>query len=63
MNDGQKTFKATTDNFMSNASQKMLIVRSRYGSGKTTFLQRLIKERDLKSVLFITYRQTWRGTS
>ena len=43
---------------MSNASQKMLIVRSRYGSGKTTFLQRLIKERDLKRVLFITYRQT-----
>ena len=35
---------------MGNPAQKSLIVRSRYGSGKTTFLQR--------RVLFITYRQT-----
>ena len=39
-------------------AKKGLVLRSRYGSGKTTFMQRLIKERDPKRVLFITYRQT-----
>ncbi|MFM7985788.1 MAG: hypothetical protein ACKPKO_41385, partial [Candidatus Fonsibacter sp.] len=37
---------------------KALIVRSRYGSGKTTFLQRLVRARKPERVLFITYRQT-----
>ncbi|MFM7985247.1 MAG: hypothetical protein ACKPKO_38605, partial [Candidatus Fonsibacter sp.] len=35
-----------------------LIVRSRYGSGKTTFLQRLVRTRKPERVLFITYHQT-----
>ncbi|MFM7983016.1 MAG: hypothetical protein ACKPKO_27200, partial [Candidatus Fonsibacter sp.] len=35
-----------------------MIVRSRYDSGKTTFLQRLVKSRKPERVLFITYRQT-----
>ncbi|MFM7982917.1 MAG: hypothetical protein ACKPKO_26695, partial [Candidatus Fonsibacter sp.] len=30
----------------------------RYGSGKTTFLQRIVKRRTPKRVLFISYRQT-----
>ena len=33
-------------------------MRSRYGSGKTTFLQRLVKSRKPDRVLFVTYRQT-----
>ena len=56
--EAQKTFKDLTESFMEEPSKKTLIVKSRYGSGKTTFLQRLIKERNLKRVLFITYRQT-----
>jgi hypothetical protein len=43
---------------MGELEQKTLVVRSRYGSGKTYFLQQLIKQHDLKRVLFITYRQT-----
>jgi hypothetical protein len=43
---------------MTNASKKSLVLRSRYGSGKTTFMQRLIQERNPERVLFITYRQT-----
>jgi type I site-specific restriction endonuclease len=37
---------------------KTLVIKSRYGSGKTTFLQKLIKDYDMTRVLFITYRQT-----
>ncbi|MFM7985384.1 MAG: hypothetical protein ACKPKO_39330, partial [Candidatus Fonsibacter sp.] len=33
-------------------------MRSRYGSGNTTFLQRLVRARKPERVLFITYRQT-----
>ena len=33
-------------------------MRSRYGSGKTTFLQRLVRTRKPERVMFITYRQT-----
>ncbi len=43
---------------MDDPIKKALIVRSRYGSGKTTYLQRLIKARNPERVLFITYRQT-----
>jgi hypothetical protein len=43
---------------MDDPSKKALIVRSRYGSGKPTYLQRLIKARNPERVLFITYRQT-----
>ena len=34
------------------------MLKSRYGGGKTTFLQKLIKKHNTHSVLFITYRQT-----
>ena len=57
-NPDQKQFKQLADRFMEQAEQKSLVVRSRYGSGKTTFLQELIKERDPKKVIFVTYRQT-----
>jgi len=57
-NKDQKQFKQLADRFMQEASQKSLIIRSRYGSGKTTFLQELIREQNPKKVLFITYRQT-----
>ena len=56
MNEAQKAFQDATDDFM--RSGKTLVVRSRYGSGKTTFLQKLIKENNMERVLFITYRQT-----
>ena len=35
-----------------------MVVRSRCGSGKTTFLQRLVKSRKPERVLFVTYRRT-----
>ena len=54
----QETFQKLTDETLDDPSKKSLIVRSRYGSGKTTFLQRLIKARKPKRVLFVTYRQT-----
>ena len=54
----QETFQRLTDETLDDPSKKSLIVKSRYGSGKTTFVQRLIKERKPKRVLFITYRQT-----
>ena len=44
--------------FVQNVEEKSLVLRSRYGSGKTTFMQRLIKEEGYKRVLFVTYRQT-----
>ena len=43
---------------MDSPSKKALVVRSRYGSGETTYSQRLIKARNPERVLFITYRQT-----
>ena len=43
---------------MVNLSKKSLLLKSRYGSGKATFTQRLIQEHNLERVLFITYRQT-----
>jgi hypothetical protein len=58
MNQDQKKFKDLTEEFIRDAGKKSLILRSRYGSGKTTFMQRLIREHDPKRVLFITYRQT-----
>ena len=54
----QETFQRLTDETMDSPSKKALVVRSRYGSGKTTYLQRLIKARNPERVLFITYRQT-----
>ena len=37
---------------------KSLVLRSRYGSGKTTFMQQVIKKHKPDQVLFVTYRQT-----
>jgi hypothetical protein len=54
----QKTFRDLAQRFMSEESQKALAVRSRYGSGKTYFLQQLVREHTPARVLFITYRQT-----
>ena len=41
-----------------NGDTKTFVLKSRYGSGKTTFMQRLIKEHNPERVLFITYRHT-----
>ncbi len=54
----QETCQRLTDETIDDPSKKELIARSRYGSGKTAFLQRLIKERKPKRVLLITCRQT-----
>ena len=58
MSPDQAKFKTLTKEVMDNPDKKSLVVRSRYGSGKTTFLQRLVKPRKLERVLFVTYRQT-----
>ena len=57
MNEGQKVFKRTVRKF-TDGDTKAFVLKSRYGSGKTTFMQRLIKEHNPERVLFITYRQT-----
>ncbi len=54
----QQIFQKLTDDTLDDPSNKTLVVRSRYGSGKTNYLQRLIKARNPQKVLFITYRQT-----
>jgi hypothetical protein len=54
----QVQFKTVVDDFMGNIAKKSLVLRSRYGSGKTTRMQRLIKEHNPERVLFITYRRT-----
>lgn len=45
------------DDLMNN-KMKYLAIKSCYGSGKTTMVKRLIKEYDIESVLFVTYRQS-----
>jgi type I site-specific restriction endonuclease len=57
-NADQKTVMELVDQFIQDASKKSLVIRSKYGSGKTTFLRDLIKKQNFKKVLFITYRQT-----
>ena len=56
----QQKFKELTEEVMGGGEdgKKTLVVRSRYGSGKTTFLQRMVKKYDPKRVLFVSYRQT-----
>ncbi|MFM7980926.1 MAG: hypothetical protein ACKPKO_16565, partial [Candidatus Fonsibacter sp.] len=39
----QARFRALTNEVMDNPAKRSFTVRSRYGSGKTTFLQRLVK--------------------
>ena len=36
-NEGQAQFQRTVDDFLADVSKNSLVVRSRYGSGKTTF--------------------------
>ena len=55
----QVKFKAIVNEFMGNHNKKSLVLKSRYGSGKTTFMQRLIQEHNPERVLFITYRQAF----
>ena len=54
----QETFQRLTDETMDSPSKKALVERSRFGSGKTSHSQMLIKARSPERVLFITYRQT-----
>ena len=54
----QARFRTIVQDFVQNVGEKSLVLRSRYGSGKTTFTQRLINEQGYKRVLFVTYRQT-----
>ena len=58
MNERQRIFNVLTKTFMDTTDDTCLVVRSRYGSGRTTFLKRLMQERNPERVLFITYRQT-----
>ena len=58
MGGDQKIVHELSNQFMDGLDEKSLVVRSRYGSGKTTFLKRLMQERNPERVLFITYRQT-----
>ena len=48
----QETFQRLTDETLDDPSKKSLIVKSRYGSGKTTYLQRLIKNRNPERGIF-----------
>ena len=54
----QLVLKGIVDESLSNEAKKSLSLRSRCGSGKTTFMQRLIQQHDTKRALFITHRQT-----
>ena len=55
----QQTFQDIVGQFEQKEKVKTLIVRSAYNTGKTTFLQDLLREpQKYKRVLFITYRQT-----
>ncbi|MFM7981362.1 MAG: hypothetical protein ACKPKO_18805, partial [Candidatus Fonsibacter sp.] len=58
MTPDQIQFQTLTDEVVHNPAKRGLIVRSRYGSDKTNFLQRLVKARNPERVLFITHRQT-----
>ncbi|MFM7982793.1 MAG: hypothetical protein ACKPKO_26065, partial [Candidatus Fonsibacter sp.] len=58
MTPDQRKFQTLTDEVMNNPAKKALIGRSQYGSGNTTFFQRLVNSRNPERVLFITYRQT-----
>ena len=54
----QQTFKDAADQFEAQDT-KTLLIKSAYGTGKTYFLQQLMKKpQEYKRVLFITYRQT-----
>ena len=58
MTPDQAKFQTLTDEGMGNPFKKSLIVRSRYGSGKTTFPHQVVEARALERGLFITFRQT-----
>ena len=52
MHQDQKVFKGIVDEFLSNISKQTLILRSRYDSRKTTFMQRFIQQQNPERVLF-----------
>ena len=54
----KKTFKQISDDFLNNNNIKSLVIKSKYGSGKTTYLKQLMEAQQYQRVLFITYRQT-----
>ena len=58
MTEGQQKFKELTEEVMDNPSKKTLVLRSHYGSGKTTFVNRMIQKYNPKRVLMVSYRQT-----
>jgi type I site-specific restriction endonuclease len=57
-NEGQQVFKQISETFVKDPELKALVIKSKYGSGKTTFLRQLMESQQYKRVLFITYRQT-----
>ena len=59
----QETFQRLTDETLDDSSKKILIVRSRYGSGKTTFLQRLIKDKKQNEFYLSPTAKPSQGTS
>ena len=63
MSPDQAMFKALTKEVMDNPAKKSLVVRSRYGSGKTTFLQRLVRSRNPSGSCSLPTARPWRGTS
>ena len=56
--DDQRAFAKLARKFTSDPTAKTLAINSRYNSGKTHFLRRLIKKHAYERVLFITYRQS-----
>ena len=58
MSPDQAKFRTLSNEVMDNPVKKSLVARRRYGSGNTTFLQRLVKPHKPERALFVTYRQT-----
>ena len=56
-NEGQEQFKSITNDFFK-SNCKSLIIKSKYNSGKTTFLKDVFLNNPIKKALIITYRQS-----
>ena len=57
-NEGQLKFKMITNDFFNNTSLKNLIIKSKYNSGKTCFLESVVNRPENERILIITYRQS-----
>ena len=55
-NESQNTFKQISDNFVNNNNIKSLVIKSKYGSGKTTYLKQLMEAQQYQR--FIYYLST-----